>query len=64
MNMNNAERQLQRLFDFQCFQINPRLEHMILDVEQRYCSAISDDDLEYVNAAGDPMPSVGEETDL
>ena len=64
MNMNNAERQLQRLFDFQRFEKNSRLENMLLDTEHRYCSAISDDDLEYVSAAGEPMPSDGGETGL
>lgn len=44
---------LKALFDFQKFSGNSRLERLINDTESRYDNALSDDDLEYVNAAGD-----------
>ena len=47
------EKTLKRLFDYQKFSGNSRLEAMIRDTESRYDSVLSDDDLEYVNAAGD-----------
>ena len=46
------EKTLKRLFDYQKFSGNSRLEAMIRDTESRYDSVLSDDDLEYVNAAG------------
>ena len=49
----NMEKMLKRLFDYQKFSGNSRLEAMIRDTESRYDSVLSDDDLEYVNAAGD-----------
>lgn len=49
----NMEKTLKRLFDYQKFSGNSRLEAMIRDTESRYDSVLSDDDLEYVNAAGD-----------
>ena len=45
-------RMITNLFDFQRFQQNARLENIIQDVEARYDNAISDDDLEWVSAAG------------
>ena len=51
------ERKLSRLFDMQKFHQNHRLAKVISDVESRYASAVSDDDLELVNAAGD-IPAV------
>lgn len=45
---------LSQAFDFQKFQHNPRLNAIIRDVEIRYAkTALSDDDLELVSAAGD-----------
>lgn len=46
------EKTLKRLFDYQKFSGNSRLEAMIRDTESRYDNVLSDDDLEYVNAAG------------
>ena len=46
------EKTLKRLFDYQKFSGNSHLERLINDTESRYGNALSDDDLEYVNAAG------------
>lgn len=51
------EKMLKALFDFQKFSENTRLAEMISVTENRYCNALSDDDLENVNAAGEPFPS-------
>lgn len=47
------EKMLSRLFDFQRFQNNERIKNMIADTESLYNGAISDDMLEFVNAAGE-----------
>lgn len=45
---------LEKLFDFQLFENNPRLAKLINETESRYGKALSDDDLFAVNAAGVP----------
>ena len=50
------ERKLFQAFDRQRFQQNARLASIIGDVESRYARALSDDDLELVNAAGVTEP--------
>ena len=47
------ERKLKSLFDYQNFEKNPRLEKLISETENRYARELSDDDLSFVNAAGD-----------
>lgn len=47
------EQKLKRLFDYQKFQKNPRLEAMLTEAEGRYQGSLSDDALELVSAAGD-----------
>ena len=47
------EQKLKRLFDYQKFQRNSRLEAMLAEAEGK-CAAIDDDALELVNAAGEP----------
>ena len=47
------EQTLKRLFDYQEFQKNPRLEAMLAEAEGRYEGGLSDDDLALVSAAGD-----------
>ena len=47
------ERKLKSLFDYQKFEKNPRLEKLISETENRYARELSDDDLSFVNAAGD-----------
>ena len=47
------ERMITNLFDFQRFKQNARLGNIIQDVQNRYASTISDDDLEWVSAAGE-----------
>ena len=45
---------LKTLFDFQRFEKNSNLEKIIQDTQSRLPSALSEDDLAYVNAAGAP----------
>ena len=54
--MSTTEK-LTALFDYQRFERNERLQALIEDTENRCMNALSDDDLEWVSAAG-------EETDL
>lgn len=44
------EQKLKRLFDYQKFPKNPRLEAMPTDAEGRYEGSLSDDDPELVSA--------------
>lgn len=53
---------LEKLFDFQKFENNSRLAKLISETESRYAKALSDDELDMVNAAGDfPSPEVQKE---
>ena len=52
------EKKLKAMFDYQKFARNPRLEAMLSEAEERYDSSVSDDMLELVSAAGDPVPAV------
>ena len=54
--MSTTEK-LTALFDYQRFERNKKLQALIEDTENRCMNALSDDDLEWVSAAG-------EETDL
>lgn len=47
------EEWLKRLFDFQRFEGNERLAALIERAEERYGHILSDEDLEWVSAAGD-----------
>ena len=47
------ENKLKQLFDFQKFVRNAPLAEVIDEVEGHYSNALSDEDLELVNAAGD-----------
>ena len=47
------EERLKQLFDFQRFERNARLASLIEKTEQRYGHILSDEDLEWVSAAGD-----------
>lgn len=47
------EKKLRQLFDFQKFSENLRHAEMIEETEKCYGKALSDDDLEQVNAAGE-----------
>ena len=53
----STQKRLMALFDYQRFERNERLQALIEDTENRCMNALSDDDLEWVSAAG-------EETDL
>lgn len=44
---------LRSLFDYQRFAENERLAALISETESRYSHALSDDELEYVSAAGE-----------
>ena len=50
------EEKLTRLFDFQRFGGNARLNAIIAGAEERYAGALTDDDLEMVSAAGEEHP--------
>lgn len=57
-----VEKKLTKLFDFQRFSGNDRLNAIIAGVEERYAGALADDDLELVSAAGDDeLPAVYKE---
>ena len=47
------ENKLKKLFDYQRFEQNERLEKLIWETEGRYTKELSDDDLTLVNAAGE-----------
>lgn len=47
------EQKLKRLFDYQRFQKNSRLEAMLAEAEGRYAGGLTDETLELVSAAGD-----------
>lgn len=45
---------LRRLFDYQRFERNARLDALIERAEERYGHMLSDEELEWVSAAGEP----------
>ena len=47
------EQKLKRLFDYQRFQKNSRLEAMLAEAEERYAGGLTDEALELVSAAGE-----------
>lgn len=49
----NTQEKLAAMFDFQRFAGNSRLQVLIKDTEERCLNALSDDDLEWVSAAGE-----------
>ena len=53
----STTKKLTALFNYQRFERNKRLQALIDDTERRCLCSVSDDDLEWVSAAG-------EETDL
>ena len=57
------ESKLKSLFDYQRFEKNPRLAKLIAETESRVAAReLSDDDLEFVNAAGEfPSPKLDDE---
>lgn len=46
------ENKLKKLFDFQKFEKNGKLEKQVGETESRYAAELSDDELSLVNAAG------------
>ena len=50
----STQKELKALFDYQRFAGNERLQALIADTENRCLHALSDDDLEWVSAAGEP----------
>lgn len=50
------EDKLKKLFDYQRFERNERLEKLISETESRYAKDLSDEELTYVNAAGEVEP--------
>ncbi|MGN0813944.1 MAG: hypothetical protein ACI4MH_01775 [Candidatus Coproplasma sp.] len=54
---------LKNLFDYQRFEGNERLQSLIDDSDSRSFSALTDDDLEWVSAAGEPDFKDGKDGD-
>lgn len=54
------EKKLDQLFEYQRFEGNKTLEAMLFAVENRYPVQLSDEDLDFVNAAGD-LPRMKQE---
>lgn len=50
---DNMEKRIKDLFEYQKFENNSRLAKLISETENRYASELSDDDLFFVNAAGE-----------
>ncbi len=49
------EKKLRQMMDYQRFENNPALSKIISDAESRFAAMeLSDDDLDFVNAAGGP----------
>ena len=57
------EKKVSRLFDFQHFAQNSKMNSIIQDVESRYANALTDDDLALVSAAGEDQPGPKEDED-
>lgn len=51
------ERKIKTLFEYQCFENNPRLSKLIAETEARYAVELSDEELFMVAAAGEPEDS-------
>lgn len=51
----STTKKLTALFDYQRFERNKRLQALIEDTENRCMNALSDDDLEWVSAAGEEI---------
>ncbi len=49
-----TEQVLRKLFDFQKFIQNPKLDEIIKDTRSHFSVSLSEDELAYVNAAGVP----------
>lgn len=49
---------LKTLFDLQKFNGNAHLAALVKETQQRYDNALSDDELEMVNAAGELFPKM------
>lgn len=47
------EKKLNAMFDYQKFEKNSSLAKLIAETENRYAAELSDDDLGFVNAAGE-----------
>ncbi len=51
---HSSQKKLKGLFDYQRFANSKRLASLIEETESRYSKELDDDDLDFVNAAGDP----------
>lgn len=49
---------LKQLFEYQKFENNGRLAGLIAETEARYGSELSEDSLDFVNAAGAPIMKI------
>ena len=55
----STTKKLTALFDYQRFERNKRLQALIDDTERRCLCSLSDDDLEWVSAAGEETDTNG-----
>lgn len=52
------EKKLASLFEFQKFEHNSKLDRMLAEAEARYGTELSDEDLDFVAAAGALVPKL------
>lgn len=53
------EKKLAKLFDYQRFERNEHLDRLIAETENRCSKELSDDNLEFVSAAGEERTVLG-----
>ena len=58
------DKKLRSLFEFQKFENNSRLSKLIQETESRYASELSDEDLDFVSAAGEAELSVKKDEEI
>ena len=59
--MDKMDKKLKALFDYQQFSPNSRIDKMMQDAEKAFPRALSDDELFFVNAAGEMHDKAGED---
>lgn len=57
------DKKLKTLFDYQKFEKNKKLEHLIIETENRYSKELTDDEISIVSAAGEPLSKINKNKD-
>ena len=57
------EKKVKSMFDYQLFSGNKELEAMLHEAEKRCSRALTDDELDFISAAGTPETRNGEKKD-